>query len=123
MQYYHTVYIDGGLYLFYTYFLKGCSINKYAGSNSITNLKLSTLQVVVKSFYPKKLGRKQKKNIFWHKWLENLHGFANICKLSVDQTFKVMQSKICYKVVFHKNLQFCFYKFAKKFIFTLPLVV
>ena len=80
---------------------------------------------MVKSFYfkPKKLGRKQKKNIFWHKWLANLHGFANICRLSVAQTFKVMQYKKFYKVVFHKHFKFCFHKFAKKLIFTVPLVV
>ena len=62
---------------------------------------------------PKKDRKKTKKNIFLHKWLANLHGFANISKLSVAQTFKVMQSKICQKVVFHKYLKFCFYKFAK----------
>ena len=84
-----------------------------AGSNSIKNLKLSTLQVVVKSLYPKSQ-EENKKSIFLHKCLANLHGFENICKLSVAQTFKVMQSKICFKVVFHKHLKFCFYKFAKK---------
>ena len=44
---------------------------------------------------PKKLERKQKKNIFLHKWHANLHGFLNICKLSGAQNFQVMQSKIC----------------------------
>ena len=71
---------------------------------------------------PQKLGIKQKKFCL-HKWLANLHGFANFCKLSVAQTFKVMQYKICFKVVFHKHLKFCFYKFAKKLIFTVLLVV
>ena len=65
---------------------------------------------------PKKVGRKQK-NIFLHKWLAYLHGFANFCKLSVAQTFRVMQSKIFQKLVFHKYLKFCFYKFAKKVYF------
>ena len=31
---------------------------------------------------------------FWHNWLANLHGFANICKLPVSNTFEDMQSKI-----------------------------
>ena len=31
---------------------------------------------------------------FWHNWFANLHGFANICKLPVSNTFKDMQSKI-----------------------------
>ena len=31
---------------------------------------------------------------FGHNWLANLHGFANICKLPVSNTFKDMQSKI-----------------------------
>ena len=31
---------------------------------------------------------------FWHNWLANLHGFANICKLLVSNTFKDMQSQI-----------------------------
>ena len=31
---------------------------------------------------------------FLHKWRANLHGFSNICKIPVVQTFKVMQSKI-----------------------------
>ena len=33
------------------------------------------------------------KKFFWHNWLANLHGFANICKLPVSNTFKDMQSK------------------------------
>ena len=33
-------------------------------------------------------------NFFWHNWLANLHGFANICKLPVSNTFKDMQSKM-----------------------------
>ena len=67
---------------------------------------------LMKLFYPQIC----EGNIFLllHKWLENLHGFANICKLPVAQTFKVMESKICKKVVFHKYFKFCFYKVAKK---------
>ena len=34
------------------------------------------------------------KIFFGHNWLANLHGFANICKLPVSNTFKDMQSKI-----------------------------
>ena len=74
------------------------------------------------SHFTKKVWKKTKK-YFLHKWLANLHGFANICKLSVAQTFEVMQSKICQKVAFRKYLKFSFYKFAKKLIFTVPLVV
>ena len=38
--------------------------------------------------------RKALKKFFWgHNWLANLHGFANICKLPVSNTFKDMQSK------------------------------
>ena len=29
-----------------------------------------------------------------HNWLANLHRFANICKLSVSNTFKDIQSKM-----------------------------
>ena len=36
---------------------------------------------------------KKWKGIFGHNWLANLHGFANICKLPVSNTFKDMQSK------------------------------
>ena len=28
---------------------------------------------------------------FWHNWLANMHGFANICKLPVSNNFKDMQ--------------------------------
>ena len=38
-----------------------------------------------KAFYKKK---------FWHNWLANMHGFVNICKLPVSNTFKDMHSKI-----------------------------
>ena len=33
-------------------------------------------------------------NSFYHNWLANLHGFANVCKLPISNTFKDMQSKI-----------------------------
>ena len=58
----------------------------WAGSNNIKNLKFSTLQVVVKPFNH---NSQEEKNIyiFLYKWLANLQEFANICKLSVAQTF------------------------------------
>ena len=34
------------------------------------------------------------KKIWGHNWLADLHGFGNICKLPVSNTFKDMQSKI-----------------------------
>ena len=37
------------------------------------------------------LPKKWKGKFFWHNWLANLHGFANICKLPVSNTFKDMQ--------------------------------
>ena len=40
------------------------------------------------------LPKKMEGIFFWHNWLANLHGFANICKLPVSNTFKDMQSKI-----------------------------
>ena len=65
------------------------------------------------------------KLFFLHKWFENLHGFANICKLPVAKTFKVMQSKICLKVpvVFQKYFKFWFLQGCKKVDFNVPLVV
>ena len=69
------------------------------GSNSIKKFKIEHFIGCGEVIVPKKLGRKQ---FFLHKWLANLHGFGNICKLSVAQNFKVMQSKIFQKVVFHR---------------------
>ena len=40
------------------------------------------------------LPKKWKGIFFWQNWLANLHGFLNICKLPVSNTFKDMQSKI-----------------------------
>ena len=65
-------------------------VQQFAGSVCIKNLKLTNIQFVVNSFYPKKW----KGIFFWHNWLANLHGFANICKLPVSNTFKDMQLKI-----------------------------
>ena len=48
---------------------------------------------VVNSFYQK--NRKAFFVIFfWLNWLAILHGFANICKLSISNTFKGMHSQI-----------------------------
>ena len=55
-----------------------------------------------------------------HKWLENLHGFANICKLPVAYTFKYMFSKILQKVVLLKYFKFWFDMCSKKLIFNVP---
>ena len=65
------------------------------------------------SYFTQKFVKETIFKIFLYKWLANLHGFANICKLPKAQTFKVMQYQICEKVVFHKYLKFCFYKVAK----------
>ena len=54
---------------------------------------------------------------FWHNWLANLHGFANISKLTVSNTFKDMQSKIWSKVVLLKYFKFCYYKYCKRINF------
>ena len=43
---------------------------------------------------PEKNEKALKKKKFGHNWLANLHGFLNICKLPVSNTFKDMQSKI-----------------------------
>ena len=70
---------------------------------------------MVKLFYPKIC----KGNNFF---IANLNGFAIICKLPVAQNFKVMQSKISKKVVFHNYFKFCFYKVAKKLLFNVQIV-
>ena len=55
-----------------------------------------------------------------HKWLENLHGFENICKLPVAYTFKDMFSKILQKVVLLKYFKFWFDMCSKMLIFNVP---
>ena len=64
-----------------------------AGSICIKNLKWKNKQFVVNSFYQNKW-KGILKIFFCHNWLANLHGFANICKLPVSNTFKNMHSKI-----------------------------
>ena len=83
-----------------------------AGSNSNKNWKIGKKQSVVKLFYPK-ICKRNTFLIFLHKWLANLHGFANICKLPVAQTFKVMQSKIAKRQFFTSTLNFVFISLKK----------
>ena len=86
-----------------------------AGSICIKNQKLKKIQFVVKSFHPKN-NLEIFLNQFLHKRLADLHGFANLCKLPVSHTFKVVQFKIYQKVVLLKYLKFSF-ELCKKFSF------
>ena len=45
-------------------------------------------------------------NFFGHNWHANLHGFANICKLPVSNTFRDNQSKIDGKYFYLNTLNF-----------------
>ena len=57
--------------------------------NLYQKFEIEKYTVCGKLILPKKMERH-----FWHNWLANLHGFANICKLPVSNTFKDMHSKI-----------------------------
>ena len=61
--------------------------------NLYQKFEIEKYTVCGKLILPQKMERHL--NFFcWHNWLANLHGFANICKLPVSNTFKDMQSKI-----------------------------
>ena len=60
--------------------------------NLYKKFKIEKYTVFGKLVLPKKKKAFKKKK-FGHNWLANLHGFANICKLPVSNTFKDMQSK------------------------------
>ena len=47
-----------------------------------------------KTHFTQKNGKAFLYKHFWHNWLANLQGFANICKLPVSISFKDMHSKI-----------------------------
>ena len=51
---------------------------------------------------------------FGRNWLANMHGFANICKLPVFNTFKNKHSKIWQTAVLLKYFKFCCYMYCKK---------
>ena len=74
-----------------TYNCKGCQTTKYSTLdwvNLCQKFEIEKYTVCGKLILPKKW-----KGIFGHNWLANLHGFANICKLPVSNTFKDMHSK------------------------------
>ena len=60
--------------------------------NLYHKFEIEKYTVCGKLILPQKMKRHFKNN--WHNWLANLHGFANICKPPVSNTFKDMQSKI-----------------------------
>ena len=68
-------------------------------------MEIKKIQFVVKPFHQQKI---------LHKWHADLHGFANFCKLPVAHTFKVVQSKICMKVVLLSFFKFCFLHVLQK---------
>ena len=53
--------------------------------NLYQKFEIEKYTVFGKFILPKKW--KGIKNFFWHNWLADLHGFANICKLPVSNTF------------------------------------
>ena len=70
--------------------------------NLYQKLEIEKIQIVVKSFYQKIV-----RNFFLHRWHADFHVFANICKLPVAHTFKVVQFKISLKVVLLRYFKFC----------------
>ena len=69
------------------------SVHNLGWVNLYQKFEIKKYTVCGKLILPKKWKDIFKK-IFWHNWLADLHGFANICKLPVSITFKDMQSKI-----------------------------
>ena len=62
--------------------------------NLYQTFEIGKYTVCGKLILPQKNRKALKKKNFGHNWLPNLHGFANICKLPVSNTFIDMQSKI-----------------------------
>ena len=62
--------------------------------NLYQKFEIEKYTVCSKLILQKTMERHLKKKIFCRNWLGNLHGFANICKLPVSNTFKDMLLKI-----------------------------
>ena len=76
-----------------------------------------------KTHFTQKNGKAFLYKHFWHNWLANLQGFANICKLPVSISFKDMHSKIVIESSFIQVLKILLLYVLQKHFFYVLFVV